>query len=93
MRELHWHPNTDEWQFYISGESSNDGVCLRESDSRTFNYQAGDVGAVPFRMPHYIENIGNTTLRFLEVFRSDRFADVSLAKWLALPLMNWYVLI
>jgi oxalate decarboxylase len=22
MRELHWHPNSDEWQFYISGEVS-----------------------------------------------------------------------
>ena len=20
MRELHWHPNTDEWQYYISGQ-------------------------------------------------------------------------
>jgi oxalate decarboxylase len=19
MRELHWHPNADEWQYYISG--------------------------------------------------------------------------
>jgi oxalate decarboxylase len=33
-------------------------------------------------MGHYIENIGDTTLRFLEVFRSDHYADVSLAQWL-----------
>lgn len=50
----------------------------------TFNYQAGDVGVVPFSMAHYIENIGSTTLRFLEIFRSDNFVDVSLAQWLAL---------
>lgn len=82
LRELHWHPNADEWQFYISGHARMT-VFGAESNARTFNYQAGDVGAVPSRMGHYIENIGTTTLRFLELFRSDRFADVSLAQWLA----------
>jgi len=82
MRELHWHTNADEWQFYISGKARMT-VFGSESNSRTFNFQAGDVGSVPFPMAHYIENIGDTTLRFLEIFRSDRFADISLAKWLA----------
>lgn len=82
MRELHWHPNGDEWQFYISGHARMT-VFGSEGKARTFNYQAGDVGVVPFPMPHYVENIGNTTVRVLEIFRSDHFADVSLAKWLA----------
>jgi oxalate decarboxylase len=47
-------------------------------------YRAGDVGYVPFAMGHYIENTGATRLRFLEMFRSDRFADVSLNQWMAL---------
>jgi oxalate decarboxylase len=82
MRELHWHTNVDEWQYYISGEARMT-VFASQSNARTFNFQAGDVGAVPFPMGHYIENIGKTTLRFLELFKSDHFADVSLAKWLA----------
>ena len=82
MRELHWHTNGDEWQYYISGEARMT-VFGSEGTARTFNYQAGDVGAVPFPMGHYIENIGKTTLRFLEIFRSDRFADISLSQWLA----------
>jgi len=82
MRELHWHPNGDEWQFYISGEARMT-VFGSQGNARTFDYQAGDVGVVPFPMAHYVENIGSTTLRFLELFRSDHFADVSLAKWLA----------
>lgn len=82
MRELHWHPNADEWQFYITGKARMT-VFSPMSNSRTFNYQAGDVGVVPVQMPHYIENIGETTLVFLEIFRTDKFADVSLAKWLA----------
>jgi oxalate decarboxylase len=39
---------------------------------------------VPFAMGHYIENTGTTPLRFLEMFRSDHYADVSLDTWLAL---------
>lgn len=35
-------------------------------------------------MAHYIENTGTETLRFLEIFKSDRFADISLAQWLSL---------
>ena len=81
MRELHWHPNVDEWQYYISGEARMT-VFAAENNARTFNFQAGDVGAVPFAMGHYVENIGTTTLRFLEIFRSDHYADVSLAQWL-----------
>jgi oxalate decarboxylase len=52
--------------------------------ARTFDYQAGDVGYVPFAMGHYIENRGGEPLRFLEMFRDGHFADVSLNQWMAL---------
>jgi oxalate decarboxylase len=59
-------------------------VFAADGEASTFDYQAGDVGYVPFPMGHYIQNTGTTTLRFLEMFRSDRYADVSLDQWLAL---------
>lgn len=83
IRELHWHPNNDEWQYYISGHGRM-GVFANSGKNRTFDYQAGDVGYVPFAMGHYIENIGNTPLRFLEMFVAPRFEDVSLAQWMGL---------
>jgi len=83
LRELHWHPNTDEWQYYISGQGRMT-VFASSGKARTFDYQAGDVGYVPFAMGHYIENTGNEPLRFLEMFRSSYFADISLNQWLAL---------
>lgn len=83
MRELHWHPNNDEWQYYIDG-SGRMTVFGSEGNARTFDYQAGDVGAVPFAMGHYIENIGKTPLRFLEMFKSSTFQDISLNQWMAL---------
>jgi oxalate decarboxylase len=35
-------------------------------------------------MGHYIENVGDTPMRFLEIFKSSYFADVSLDQWMAL---------
>jgi oxalate decarboxylase len=83
MRELHWHPNADEWQYFISGRARMTAFAS-DGKARTFDYQAGDVGYVPFAMGHYVENIGDEPVRFLEMFKSDRFADVSLNQWLAL---------
>jgi oxalate decarboxylase len=83
LRELHWHPTTDEWQYYLEGQGRMT-VFASGGKARTFDYLAGDVGYVPFAMGHYIENTGDTPLRFLEMFRSERFADVSLNQWMAL---------
>jgi len=54
MRELHWHPNNDEWQYYISGQGRMT-VFAASGKARTFDYQAGDVGYIPFAMGHYVE--------------------------------------
>ncbi|GEC93686.1 oxalate decarboxylase family bicupin [Brevibacillus brevis] len=83
MRELHWHPNNDEWQYYISGQARMT-VFTGNGNARTFDYQAGDVGYVPFATGHYIQNTGTETVWFLEMFKSDHFVDVSLNQWMAL---------
>jgi oxalate decarboxylase len=83
LRELHWHPNNDEWQYYIEGKGRM-GVFGASGQARTFDFQAGDVGYVPFAMGHYIENTGATPLRFLEMFKSSYYADLSLDTWMAL---------
>ena len=83
IRELHWHPNADEWQYYLSGQGRMT-VFASSGKARTFDYQAGDVGYIPFAMGHYVQNTGDEVLTFLEMFKSDRFADVSLNQWMAL---------
>jgi oxalate decarboxylase len=83
MREMHWHPNNDEWQYYLTG-TARMTVFAAEGTARTFDYRAGDVGYVPFACGHYIQNTGDQTVWFLEMFRSDRFADLSLNQWMAL---------
>jgi oxalate decarboxylase len=82
MRELHWHPNADEWQYYIRGQARMT-VFEGGSKARTADLSAGDVGYIRRSRPHYIENTGDGVLEFLEVFKSDRFQDISLAQWIS----------
>jgi oxalate decarboxylase len=49
MREIHWHPNADEWQYYLSG-TGRMTVFSSQDASRTFDFRAGDVGYVPKSM-------------------------------------------
>src|SRR5438874_3048735 len=83
LRELHWHPNADEWQYYISGKGRMT-VVDTGNKARTMDFQEGDVGYVQKTLLHYIENIGDTDLVFLEMFgKVDRFQDLSFSEWLA----------
>ena len=84
LREMHWHPHSQEWQYYLEG-TGRMTVFASEHNARTFDFSAGDVGAVPAAFGHYIENTSSDQhLRFLEVFRSAHFQDLSLNQWLAL---------
>jgi oxalate decarboxylase len=57
LRELHWHQNADEWQYYIQGQARMT-VFFNGSKARTADFNAGDVGVVPKTLGHYIENTG-----------------------------------
>jgi oxalate decarboxylase len=81
LRELHWHPNADEWQYYISGKGRMT-VVSTGNRARTMDFQSGDVGYVEKSLLHYIENTGDTDLIFLEMFKSSFYQDLSLSEWL-----------
>jgi oxalate decarboxylase len=82
LRELHWHPNADEWQYYVKGKAR---MCIFAAGgrARTMDFQAGDVGIVGKSQPHFVENTGDEDLVFLEVFATPTYEDISLAEWLA----------
>jgi oxalate decarboxylase len=81
LREMHWHPNADEWQYYIKGKGRMTTFAAA-SRARTVDFQEGDVGYIRQNFPHYIENTGDTDLVFLEIFKSSHYQDVSLSNWL-----------
>jgi len=88
MRELHWHPNADEWQYYIAGKARMT-VVSTGNRARTMDFQTGDVGYVEKTLLHYIENTGDTDLIFLEMFKSSFYQDLSLSEWLAHTHPSW----
>ena len=81
MREMHWHPNADEWTYIIAGQGELT-VFNTGPNVVTQNFNPGDVGYIKRAYGHYIRNTGSTDLVYLEVFRSGRVEDVSLSEWL-----------
>jgi oxalate decarboxylase len=82
VRELHWHPNADEWQYYFAGKGRMT-VFATGGRARTMDFETGDVGYVLKTFPHYIENTGTTDLKFLEMFKSSFYQDLALSEWLS----------
>lgn len=82
LRELHWHPTADEWQYLIQGQVS---VTLFGSKGRyrieTLN--AGDVGYIPQGFGHSIENIGDGQARILIALNTGHYEAIDLSTWIA----------
>jgi oxalate decarboxylase len=82
LREMHWHPNADEWQYYLTGKARMT-VFNTGPNANTAEFNPGDIGYVPKSLGHYVENIGNTDLVFMEIFKAPQYQEVSLSDWLA----------
>jgi oxalate decarboxylase len=82
LRELHWHPNANEWSYFIHGKGRMT-VFFTAAKARTMDFNAGDVGYVPQTFGHYVENTGDTDLVFIEMFKSPKFMNLSLSEWVS----------
>ncbi|HVZ23864.1 MAG TPA: cupin domain-containing protein [Vicinamibacterales bacterium] len=82
IREMHWHPNADEWQYILEGRSR---VTVFGAHGRTRSEECGpgDVVFIQQGFGHYVENIGGTPLRFFALFNSSTFEEISISGWLA----------
>ncbi|QIW98628.1 hypothetical protein AMS68_004146 [Peltaster fructicola] len=88
LRELHWHPNAEEWLYFASGHARAT-VFVGGATARTFDFSAGDTAVFPDNAGHYVVNTSkNETLTWLELYKSDRVIDISLTQWLALTPSN-----
>ncbi|MBO1358314.1 cupin domain-containing protein [Acetobacter sacchari] len=81
LREMHWHPNADEWALVLKGKAR---VTVFNTGPRaqTTDFNPGDIWYIKKSLGHYIENTGNEDFVVLTVFKSDRFAEVTLTDWL-----------
>src|SRR5262249_35884781 len=82
LRELHWHPHADEWQYVYRGRVS---VTLFGSGGRfrTEVLEAGDVGYIPQGYGHSLENVGDQPCRVLIGFNSGHYEEIELSEWIA----------
>jgi oxalate decarboxylase len=82
LRELHWHPNADEWQYVIDGRMA---VTLFGSHGRfrAETLEKGDVGYIPQGYGHSIENVGDKAGRILIGFNSGIYEAIDLSQWIA----------
>lgn len=82
IRELHWHPNADEWQYVIDGQVS---VTMFGSHGRyrIESLSAGDVGYIPQGYGHSIENVGEKSARILIAFNTGHYEAIDLSTWIA----------
>lgn len=82
LRELHWHPNAAEWQFYLKG-SARMTVFGSHGRARTDDFVKSDVGYVPQGYGHYIENTGSEDLEVIVVLNNGTYESVSITAWMA----------
>jgi oxalate decarboxylase len=83
LRELHWHPTADEWQYVLSG-NVQDTLFGSHGRYRIENLKKGDVGYIPMGYGHSIENLSDTEpARVLIGFNTGKYATVNLSNWLA----------
>jgi hypothetical protein len=77
FREMHWHPNADEWQFVMSGEGR---VVIFGSHGRvkTMAYGPGMISFVKQGYGHFVENTGTETLRLLILFNAPTYEEILL---------------
>ena len=82
LRELHWHPTADEWQYVIDGRVR---VTLFGSHGRyrIETLDKGDVGYIPQGYGHSIENAGDATSRVLIGFNTGHYEAIDLSQWIA----------
>ncbi|KAJ5698723.1 hypothetical protein N7462_000728 [Penicillium macrosclerotiorum] len=82
MREIHWHPSSDEWTFFVKGQGRAT-LFTAPNTANTFDYRAGDIAYFPKSNSHYIENTGDEELMFVEVLQAPEFTDMALGQWIA----------
>ncbi|HWL69701.1 MAG TPA: cupin domain-containing protein [Geminicoccus sp.] len=67
MREPHWHPETAEMGYVVSGQAR---MTILDPDGSidTYVIGPGDAYFIPTAYPHHIENIGSGTVHLLIFF-------------------------
>lgn len=82
LREMHWHPNADEWQYYLSGRARV-GIFGAHGREATEEFGPGQIAYIKQGFGHYVQQIGDEPTRVLILFNSPFYRVINLSTWLA----------
>jgi len=82
LREMHWHPNADEWQYFISGKARV-GIFGAHGRESVDEFGPGHLAFIKQGFGHYIEQVGNEPTQILIVLNSGIYQEISISSWLA----------
>jgi oxalate decarboxylase len=81
LRAMHWHPNADEWGYWIKG-TGRMAAFNTGPQAVTMDFHPGDIHYIKRQYGHSILNVGDTDVQYVAVFRSPYYAEESLSYWL-----------
>ena len=81
IRELHWHPNADEWQFVSKGHMELTVFASNALGTKTI-LGPGDIGFVPQGFGHALANVGNEPVEAILAFNTGEYQEISLSTFI-----------
>src|SRR5258708_8889306 len=63
MRQMHWHPNADEWQYYIKGKARMGGFNTGPNVV-TMDFNPGDIRYLPPNSRHSLQTVATPTMQY-----------------------------
>lgn len=77
VREPHWHPNADEWDFVLRGRAR---ITLFDGGRKSGEVEVGpnQVGFLPRGQAHAVETIGDEDFYLFSIFNANEFQAIGL---------------
>jgi oxalate decarboxylase len=82
LREMHWHPNADEWQLYLSGQARVT-IFGAHGRTKTAAFAPGQVAFIKQGFGHFVEQVGDEPSKVLILFNSPEYQEINMSTWLA----------
>ena len=82
LREMHWHPNADEWQLYLSGQARVT-IFGAHGRTKTAAFGPGQVAFIKQGFGHFVEQVGDEPTKVLILFNSPEYQEINMSTWLA----------
>jgi len=79
---MHWHPNADEWQLYLSGRARVT-IFGAHGRTKTETFGPGEVAFIKQGFGHCVEQIGDEPTKVLILLKSPVYEEINISTWLA----------